>query len=73
MHAVWDTSSATAVSNRAQDADVSIAYDAATNGYTVSVDGRSQTYLPSDIVSQGDYDTVYKAGASRLTLNSAGL
>lgn len=74
--ALFDLVTKTGISGSAAKATLSIAYDAKTNGYTLTTDGRTQSFLPGDIASQGAYDTVYTKtgtdGSDRLTLTRTG-
>lgn len=70
--ASWDLTTGTGISSSAKSAKLTIAYDAQTNGYTISTDGYSQTFLPTDQISSDDYDTRYAKEGNYLTLTSKG-
>ncbi|WP_126174418.1 transferrin-binding protein-like solute binding protein [Altericroceibacterium xinjiangense] len=70
--ASWDLTTKTGISSSAKSAKLNIAYDAQTNGYTISTDGYSQTFLPADQISSDDYDTKYAKDNAYLTLTSKG-
>ena len=72
MSVVWDQTTGTGISGSTQSATMTIAYDAKTNGYTISTGSYSQEFLPADQSSSDDYDTVYSKDGSILTLTSKG-
>ncbi len=72
MSAVWDRATGTGISGSAKSATMAIAYNANTNGYSISVDGYSQTFLPADQTSTDDYDAIYSSNGARLTLIAKG-
>ncbi|EIZ78643.1 transferrin binding protein B [Novosphingobium sp. Rr 2-17] len=72
MAVAWDRTTNTGISGSTKSATMTIAYNANTNGYTISTDGYSQTFLPADQTSKDDYDTVYSNNGAILTLTSKG-
>jgi hypothetical protein len=60
MQAVWDQTTKTAISGSASSGALTISYDADTKGYTATIDGKVQTFLPADVSSTDEYDTVYR-------------
>lgn len=72
MSVVWDRTTNTGISGSAKSATMTIAYNANTNGYTISTDGYSQAFLPADQTSTDDYDTVYSSNGAILTLTAKG-
>jgi hypothetical protein len=72
IEAVWDLATKTSVSGTAKRSDVTISYDHAAGSYTVSYDGRSQTFGQGDVQTTSPGDTIYKksgtAGTDYLTL-----
>lgn len=74
--ATFDLATRTGISDSAGASALTVAYDAKTNGYTVTANGRTQTFLPADLTSQAGYDTIFaKTGtgsSDRLTLTRTG-
>lgn len=60
----WDLTTSTVFDGTAQRSNLTISYDAKSGGYTLSANGRSQTFIAADITSQDNYDTVYKKSAA---------
>lgn len=56
----WDLVTKTGISGTAKRADTTIRYDHAAKTYTVSYDGRSQTFGQGDIQQNTPGDTIYK-------------
>jgi hypothetical protein len=58
-----DLTTKTAISGNSSGSTLTISYDAGSQGYTVSVDGRSQTFTPADIsagTSGSQTETLYQ-------------
>lgn len=62
----------TGITGSARASSLSVSYDAATNSYTISGDGRNTAFGPADVTSSDPYDTIYTKtgsdGRSYLTL-----
>ena len=73
----WDLTTGTAISGSAKAAPLTVSYDAKTNGYTVSTGNQTQTFLPKDITSSDNGETIYAvpgaSGSDHLTLISTTL
>lgn len=69
---VLDKTTGTGISGSAGTGNVAISYDAATNGYTISANGRTEAFGPTDVSESDAYDVIYKKasgeGNSYLTL-----
>ncbi|MCJ1962176.1 transferrin-binding protein-like solute binding protein [Novosphingobium mangrovi (ex Hu et al. 2023)] len=72
VSAVWDMTTGTGVSSRPEPVSLAIAYDADTNGYTISANDIVRTFLPSDIQTTSENETVYLVDDTRLTLITKG-
>lgn len=73
--AAFDLASSKTLSGSTAVAPLTIAYDAGSNSYTISTQGRSQTFAPANLSSAASGQSVYAksdgANSDRLTLFSA--
>lgn len=56
----WDIPTGTAIEGTSKTGALSIRYDAGSRSYTVSSEGRNQSFSASDVSSQDAYDTMYR-------------
>lgn len=60
LKGTWDIPTGTAIEGTSKTSVLSIRYDAGSGSYTVTSDGRNQSFSASDISSQDAYDTMYR-------------
>lgn len=58
--ATFNLTSSEDITGSSAKSGLTIAYDAASRGYTLTVDGRTQSFLPTDVTSSDTNQTIYQ-------------